>query len=72
MLSSQVTSSKNKILILSKRITTKPTCRKKREAYRGSEFAPRILADHGIPVVMKVRFDLSFTFSYHLLKQIEN
>ncbi|KIK69905.1 hypothetical protein GYMLUDRAFT_187332 [Collybiopsis luxurians FD-317 M1] len=27
--------------------------RKKREAYRGSEFAPRILADHGIPVVMK-------------------
>lgn len=31
--------------------------RKKREAYRGSEFAPRILADHGIPVVMKVRLD---------------
>ncbi|KII89857.1 hypothetical protein PLICRDRAFT_40029 [Plicaturopsis crispa FD-325 SS-3] len=27
--------------------------RKKREAYRGSEFAPRILASHGIPVVMK-------------------
>ncbi|KAK7444035.1 hypothetical protein VKT23_015432 [Stygiomarasmius scandens] len=27
--------------------------RKKREAYRGSEFAPRILADHGIDVVMK-------------------
>ncbi|PFH48338.1 hypothetical protein AMATHDRAFT_65765 [Amanita thiersii Skay4041] len=27
--------------------------RKKREAYRGSEFAPRILADNGIPVVMK-------------------
>ncbi|KAF8801695.1 amidohydrolase [Phlegmacium glaucopus] len=27
--------------------------KKKREAYRGSEFAPRILADHGIPVVMK-------------------
>ncbi|KAF8958055.1 hypothetical protein BDZ97DRAFT_1950338 [Flammula alnicola] len=27
--------------------------RKKREAYRGSEFAPRILAEHGIPVVMK-------------------
>ncbi|KAF8967351.1 hypothetical protein BDZ97DRAFT_1938242 [Flammula alnicola] len=26
---------------------------KKREAYRGSEFAPRILAEHGIPVVMK-------------------
>ncbi|KAL4067994.1 hypothetical protein J3A83DRAFT_3786026 [Scleroderma citrinum] len=25
----------------------------KREAYRGSEFAPRILASHGIPVVMK-------------------
>ncbi|KAF4615672.1 hypothetical protein D9613_012510 [Agrocybe pediades] len=27
--------------------------RKKREAYRGSEFAPRVLAEHGIPVVMK-------------------
>lgn len=26
----------------------------KREAYRGSEFAPRILAEHGVPVVMKV------------------
>jgi hypothetical protein len=29
--------------------------RYKREAYRGSEFAPRILADNGIKVVMKVR-----------------
>lgn len=28
--------------------------RYKREAYRGSEFAPRILADNGIKVVMKV------------------
>ncbi|KAG1742007.1 hypothetical protein EDB19DRAFT_2038647 [Suillus lakei] len=27
--------------------------RKKREAYRGSEFAPRVLAEHGINVVMK-------------------
>ncbi|KAJ6614998.1 hypothetical protein B0H10DRAFT_2164961 [Mycena sp. CBHHK59/15] len=27
--------------------------RKKREAYRGSEFAPRILADIGLPVIMK-------------------
>ncbi|KAF9220135.1 hypothetical protein BS17DRAFT_787951 [Gyrodon lividus] len=27
--------------------------RKKREAYRGSEFAPRVLTSHGIPVVMK-------------------
>ncbi|KAF9014304.1 hypothetical protein BDQ17DRAFT_1386733 [Cyathus striatus] len=27
--------------------------KKKREAYRGSEFAPRVLAEHGIPVVMK-------------------
>ncbi|KAG5648919.1 hypothetical protein DXG03_000268 [Asterophora parasitica] len=27
--------------------------RYKREAYRGSEFAPRVLADAGIPVVMK-------------------
>ncbi|KAJ7084096.1 hypothetical protein C8R44DRAFT_651647, partial [Mycena epipterygia] len=28
--------------------------RKKREAYRGSEFAPRILADNGLPVIIKV------------------
>ncbi|CCM02332.1 uncharacterized protein FIBRA_04424 [Fibroporia radiculosa] len=27
--------------------------RYKRESYRGSEFAPRVLADNGIPVVMK-------------------
>ncbi|PFH48493.1 hypothetical protein AMATHDRAFT_5747 [Amanita thiersii Skay4041] len=27
--------------------------RKKREAYRGSEFAPRILADNDIPVILK-------------------
>ncbi|KAG6854875.1 hypothetical protein C0991_012065 [Blastosporella zonata] len=27
--------------------------RYKREAYRGSEFAPRVLADEGIPVIMK-------------------
>ncbi|KAI1784439.1 composite domain of metallo-dependent hydrolase [Ganoderma leucocontextum] len=27
--------------------------RYKREAYRGSEFAPRVLADHGLQVVMK-------------------
>ncbi|KAF7364300.1 Composite domain of metallo-dependent hydrolase [Mycena sanguinolenta] len=27
--------------------------RKKREAYRGSEFAPRILADNRLPVIMK-------------------
>lgn len=27
--------------------------RYKREAYRGSVFAPRILAEHGLPVVMK-------------------
>ncbi|KAG6845273.1 hypothetical protein H0H87_011682 [Tephrocybe sp. NHM501043] len=27
--------------------------RKKREAYRNSEFAPKVLADNGIPVVMK-------------------
>ncbi|KAJ7735556.1 hypothetical protein DFH07DRAFT_1065042 [Mycena maculata] len=27
--------------------------RKKREAFRGSEFAPRILADNGLPVIMK-------------------
>lgn len=28
--------------------------RYKREAYRASEFAPRILAEHGLQVVMKV------------------
>lgn len=28
--------------------------RYKRESYRGSEFAARILADNGLPVVMKV------------------
>jgi hypothetical protein len=28
--------------------------RYKREAYRGSEFAPRVLAENGIDVVMKV------------------
>lgn len=30
----------------------------KREAYRGSEFAPRILAEHGVPVVMKVSLSI--------------
>ena len=30
--------------------------RYKREAYRGSEFAPRVLAQNGLKVVMKVRF----------------
>ena len=29
--------------------------RYKRESFRGSEFAPRILADAGVRVVMKVR-----------------
>ena len=29
--------------------------RYKREAYRGSEFAPRILAQNGLQVVMKVK-----------------
>jgi hypothetical protein len=40
-------------------------CRYKREAYRGSEFAPRILAEHGIKVVMKVR---SYLFSQNKAK----
>lgn len=44
--------------------------RKKREAYRGSEFAPRILADHGIPVVMKVRLDLFLTLLSFVQKKI--
>lgn len=26
----------------------------KRESYRGSEFAPRILAENGFPIAMKV------------------
>ena len=29
--------------------------RYKRESFRGTGFAPRVLADNGIPVVMKVR-----------------
>lgn len=29
--------------------------RYKREAYRHSEYAPKILAEEGIPVIMKVR-----------------
>jgi hypothetical protein len=33
--------------------------RYKREAYRGSEFAARILAENGIDVVMKVRTFMS-------------
>ena len=28
--------------------------RYKRESYRGSEFAPRVLAENGLPVIMKV------------------
>lgn len=32
--------------------------RYKREAYRGSEFAPRVLADNNISVIMKVRYRL--------------
>lgn len=35
-------------------------CRYKREAYRHSEFAPRILADNGLRVVMKVQIFLSY------------
>ena len=37
----------------------------KREAYRGSEFAPRILAEHGVPVVMKV--SLGYSQVHHVL-----
>ena len=29
--------------------------RQKRETFRGSEFAPRVLAENGFPIVMKVR-----------------
>ncbi|KAL5523424.1 hypothetical protein ACEPAG_7597 [Sanghuangporus baumii] len=39
--------------------------RYKREAYRGSEFAPRILAEHGIPVALKS--DHPFLNSRYLL-----
>jgi hypothetical protein len=38
--------------------------RKKREAYRGSEFAPRILADSRLPVIMKVRVPFDFPISH--------
>jgi len=42
----------------------------KREAFRGSEFAPRVLADEGIPVIMKV-FYLKFSANKgSLLKQV--
>lgn len=34
--------------------------RYKREAYRGSEFAAKILAENGIPVVMKVGLYLPY------------
>lgn len=34
--------------------------RYKREAYRGSEFAPRILADNDLRVVMKVCMEFEF------------
>ncbi|EPS99813.1 hypothetical protein FOMPIDRAFT_1060582 [Fomitopsis schrenkii] len=43
--------------------------RYKREAYRGSEFAPRILAEHGVPVVMKS--DHPVTDSRYLLYQAQ-
>jgi hypothetical protein len=33
--------------------------RYKREAYRGSEYAPLILAENGLKVVMKVNFTAS-------------
>lgn len=38
--------------------------RYKREAYRGSEFAPRILADNGLKVIMKVRVVLLHSVAY--------
>ena len=37
----------------------------KREGYRASEFAPRILADNGLPVVMKVLYCFVFMCSTH-------
>jgi hypothetical protein len=51
---------------------------KKREAYRGSEFAPRILADNGLPVIMKVlvfllpSFFPSLSFTYIKLTRTDN
>jgi len=41
--------------------------RKKREAYRGSEFGPRILADNDIQVIMKVRRVVVFHFELILI-----
>lgn len=37
--------------------------RYKREAYRGSEFAARVLADEGVPVVLKVEMSYGLTLS---------
>ncbi|KAK7051210.1 hypothetical protein VNI00_004710 [Paramarasmius palmivorus] len=45
------------------------TARYKREAYRGSEFAPRILADQGVDVVMKS--DHPLTNSRYLLHEAQ-
>lgn len=41
--------------------------RYKREAYRGSEFAPRILSDHGFHVAMKVCHGPYTIDAFHLL-----
>ncbi|KAF8663419.1 hypothetical protein AX16_000991 [Volvariella volvacea WC 439] len=43
--------------------------RYKREAYRGSEFAPRVLAEEGIPVIMKS--DHPFTNSRYLIYEAQ-
>ena len=41
--------------------------RYKREAYRSSEFAPRILSEHGLKVVMKVTYIVFFCFRPNLM-----
>ncbi|EKM54380.1 uncharacterized protein PHACADRAFT_123385 [Phanerochaete carnosa HHB-10118-sp] len=45
--------------------------RYKREAYRGSEFAPSILAQHGLKVVMKARSDHPVLDSRYLLYEAQ-
>lgn len=45
------------LLFMAIEIINHPPPSYKREAFRGSEFAPRVLADSGIPVVLKVPYN---------------
>jgi hypothetical protein len=46
--------------------------RYKREAYRGSEFAPRILAENGIRVVLKVCPDINTDSCIYIFLQSDH